>query len=235
MSAATELRDYTERSNEIHRQYLGNRDLLSKYKHFVAWQLAYMLPFYDDLRTSKKYAAAVDFVVSELTGIGVSDRDHDIARVVPIMSRLLPDKVLCAMASAMQLNARVININLAICRDLYQDKAVDAVILETDYRSACRQASSLDECLELVRLIDDVGRNLDHIIRIPMIGVTLKAMRAPARLSGFGALQVFLEKGYKTFDALEDVDQFLTDITRRMSEVFTKIFTEPLEQPDHPY
>ena len=55
MSAATELRHYTERSNAIHREYLGNRDLLSKYKHFVAWQLAYMLPFYDDLRTSKKY------------------------------------------------------------------------------------------------------------------------------------------------------------------------------------
>ena len=235
MSAATELRHYTERSNAIHREYLGNRDLLSKYKHFVAWQLAYMLPFYDDLRTSKKYAAAVDFVVSELTGIGVSDRDHDIARIVPVMSKMLPDKAIRAMASAMHLNASVLEINLRIFRSLFKGKSVDAEFSEADYWSACRRASSLDECLHLVQLIEDIGHSLDRLIRIPMIGLTLKAMRGPARLAGFAALQDFLEKGYRTFYALEDVDQFLEDITRRMSEVFTKIFTGPLEQPDHRY
>jgi hypothetical protein len=62
-----------------------------------------------------------------------------------------------------------------------------------------------------------------------MIGLMLKAMRTPARLAGFGVLQRFLEKGYTTFIALEDVDQFLDDITLRMTEVFTRIFTEPVE------
>lgn len=61
-----------------------------------------------------------------------------------------------------------------------------------------------------------------------MIGVTLKAMRVPARLTGFAALQVFLEKGYTSFVALEDVDQFLDDITLRMTEVFTEIYTADL-------
>jgi hypothetical protein len=55
-------------------------------------------------------------------------------------------------------------------------------------------------------------------------------MRKPAHLAGFGALQEFLEKGYRTFVALEDVDQFLDEITVRMTEVFTRIFTEPLER-----
>ena len=53
-------------------------------------------------------------------------------------------------------------------------------------------------------------------------------MRVPARLAGFAALQVFLEKGYTTFVALDDVDQFLDDITLRMTEVFTEIFTVDL-------
>ncbi len=228
MSAANKLRNYTERSNALHQEYLDDQPFFKKYKRFVPWQLAYMLLFYDDLRGSKNYAAAVDFVVSDLTGIGVSARDHDIARVVPIMSRMLPDKALCVMASAMELNSRVLNINLAICRALYNDRPVDFAVSETDYRSACRQASSLDECLGLVHLIEDVGRSLDHVIRIPMIGVTLKAMRVPARLAGFAALQVFLEKGYTTFVALDDVDQFLDDITLRMTEVFTEIFTADL-------
>ena len=229
MSATKKLREYAGRSNAIHESYLGDPELLRKYERFVAWQLDYMLPFYEDLRASPDYSAAVDFVVSDLIGIEVSKRDHDLARIVPIMSKMLPEKALRTIAAAMQLNAGVLDINRSICRTLFADKHIDSVISESDYRAACRQASSLDECLELVRLIDNVGRSLDHVIRIPLIGITLKAMRAPARLAGFGALQLFLEQGYKTFVALEDVDQFLDDITNRMTEVFTKIFTESLE------
>ena len=228
MSAAKKLRNYTERSNALHRDYLGDQAFFTKYKRFVAWQLAYMLPFYEDLRASDNYAAAVDFVVSDLTGISISQRDHDIARVAPIMSRMLPEKALRTMACAMELNARVLEINLSICRALFENRPVDGEISESDYRLACRSASSLAECLELVHLIEDIGRSLDQVIRIPMIGVTLKAMRMPARLAGFAALQVFLEKGYTTFVALEDVDQFLDDITLRMTEVFTEIFTADL-------
>jgi len=229
VSAAKKLRKYAERSNAIHETYLSDQELLARYERFVAWQLNYILPFYDELRASHDYTAAVDFVVSDLTGMGVSQRDHDIARIVPIMSKLLPEKALRTIASALQLNARVIDINLSVCRALYKERSLDADIAEADYCSACRQASSLDECLELVHLIDEIGHSLDHVIRIPMIGVTLKAMRTPARLAGFGALQVFLEKGHTTFDALEDVDQFLDDVTLRMTEVFTRIFTGPLE------
>ncbi len=233
MSAADDLREYTERSNTIHQEYLGNPELLDKYRHFVVWQLDYMLPFYEDLRASADYAAAVDFVVSDLTGIGVSQRDHDIARIVPVMSKLLPENALRAVASAMQLNARVLGINLSICRALYEDRSVDAVISECDYCLACRQATQLDEFFDLIHLTEDVGRSLDHVIRIPMIGLTLKAMRRPARLAGFAALQTFLENGYTTFVALEDVDQFLKNISLRMNEVFTWIFTEPPENLKH--
>ena len=225
MGAAEKLRKYIERSNALHQDYLGDEDRFAGYERFVAWQLDYMLPLYEDLRASDDYAAAVDFVVSDLTGINISQRDHDIARVAPIMSRMLPEKAVQTMAAAMELNARVLEINLSICRVLSETTPADAEITEFAYQSACRQASSLDECLYLVHVIEDVGRSLDHVIRIPMIGITLKAMRAPARLAGFAALQKFLEKGYTTFVALDDVDQFLHDITVRMTEVFTEIFT----------
>ncbi len=229
MSAAKELREYTGRSNAIHQEYLGDPELLERYERFVAWQFDYMLPFYEDLRVSDDYAAAGDFVVSDLTGLGVNQRDHDLARVVPIMSKMLPDKALRTVATAMQLNARVLDINLSICRELFKEISIDTVISEAEYCSACRRASRLDECLELVHLTGEVGHSLDHVIRIPMIGLTLKAMRTPARLAGFGVLQRFLEKGYRTFVSLEDVDQFLDDITLRMTDVFTRIFTEPVE------
>jgi hypothetical protein len=229
LSVATELREFTERSNAIHEQYLSNPALFDKYSHFVAWQTDYMLPFYEDLRTSPDISAAVDFVVSDLIGIDVSKRDRDIARVVPIMSRMLPEKALRTMASAMRLNARVLEINLSICRALYADRSAVAAFSERDYCAASRQAGDLDECLELIKLTIDIGHSLDHVVRIPMIGPMLRAMRTPARLWGFAAMQEFLEKGYATFDALEDVDSFLDVMGKRMTAVFTRIFSEPLE------
>jgi hypothetical protein len=229
MSAASELRANIERSNAIHQEYLNDSQLLERYRHFVAWQTDYLLPFYENLRSNRNYSAAVDFVVSDLTGIGVSDRDQNIARVAPIMSRMLPDKAVHTMAAAMHLNARVLQINLAVCRILYEGECSDSEITEADYCAAIRQASNLDECLELIQLTAEIGHSLDHVVRIPMVGPLLRAMRTPARLWGFAPMQAFLEKGYETFSALEDVDRFLDAITVRMTEVFTYLFTEPLE------
>jgi hypothetical protein len=228
MSAASELREYTDRSNSIHKEYLGNPELLRRYERFVDWQLDYMLPFYEDLGATEDRAEAVNFFVSDLTGIDISERDLEFAKVVPLMSRMLPNKALDAVATAMRLNARVLGINLSICRELYKEISIDTEITEASYCSACRRASQLEECLELVHLTAEIGRDLDQLIRIPMIGLTLRAMRLPARLAGFGALQKFLERGYKTFNALQDVDQFLNDMTVRMNEVFTQIFTKPI-------
>ena len=232
MSAATHLREYTERSNAIHKEYLSDPALYEKYRRFVTWQTDYMLLFYENLRISEDYSRAVDFIVSDLTGIGVSERDLDIARIVPIMSKLLPEKMLRTAAAAMRLNARVLEINLSICRAMYRDTSGTDKFSEADYCAASRQAANLDECLELINLTVEVGRNLDHVIRIPMIGSLLKAMRMPSRLWGFAVIQEFLERGYAIFDALEDADKFLDVMGSRMSEVFTRIFTVPIEHLD---
>ena len=227
MSAAAQLREYTDRSNAIHQEYLGDPEVLQRYERFVTWQVEYMLPFYEDLRTTAGRAAAVDFFVSDLTGINISERDQEFAKVVPVMSRMLPAKALNVVATAMQLNARVLGINLSICRELYAEIAFDTKITQASYCSACRRASRLEECLELVHLTAEIGRSLDDVIRIPMMGLMLRAMRTPARLAGFGVLQVFLETGYKTFNALQDIDQFLDDMTVRMTYVFTQVFSAP--------
>ena len=111
-------------------------------------------------------------------------------------------------------------------------KSGDEEFSEADYCVASRRAGRLDECLELVELTIEVGRSLDHVIRIPMIGSLLRAMRMPARLWGFAAMQEFLEKGYTIFDALEDADTFLDIMGNRMIEVLTRIFTEAIEHLD---
>lgn len=228
-NAADRLRYFTDLSNAVHRQYLDYPDILKNYQTFIVWQNKYMLQFYDDFCVTKENTAAVDFVVSELTGIGISERDHDLARVVPAMITMLPEKALHTIALAMELNSRILTINLSICRELFGNLSPANRISEQNYCMACRQVSRLDEFLELVELTKQVGQSLNHVVKLPMIGIILRAMRTPAWLAGFSSLQDFLETGYHTFRSIEDVDQFLDDISERTASVFVKIMEEPLE------
>lgn len=233
MNAAQTLRFYTDRSNKIHRDYLEQPVLRDQYTHFLAWQVQYMSPFFEDHRSGQGHSAAVDFFISDLTGINISRRDQDLARVVPVMTKMLPDRALQALADAMTLNARVLEVNLSICQELFRERELANEISERDYCVACRRASSLEECLELVSLTRLVGEDLQRIINVPILGVILRAMRSPARLAGFGEMQEFLETGYRTFSGMEDVSRFLDDMSTRTTEIFTRIYNEPLENLQH--
>lgn len=228
MNAADRLRHYTLRSNQLHERYLNDPELLDRYQRFVTWQLAYMLPFYDDLRQSADTRAAIDFIVSDLAGIGISERDHEIQRVIPAMARMLPAKALRVLAAGMEQNARILEINLAICDAYYANHGIEIAISEKDYCAAAREAVTLTECLGLVQLTRQLGSELDRVIHIPLLGVTLMTMRLPARLAGFGTLQSFLEKGYLTFRSLDNVDQFLDLAEKLMQQLFERIYNKPL-------
>ena len=229
---AERLRFYTDESNAVHEQYMSDPELRRKYEYFLDWQIAYSLPFYSEFREVPETAAAVEFVISDLIGTNISARDADLARVVPIMVRLLPEKALQALASALELNARALSINLDICRTLFEHTDTSAGISEHDYCNAFRRSTTLDECMELIDLTIALGHNLKRLVRRPMLGKTLRAMHVPAHAAGFGAMQDFLEKGYSTFHAIEDVDYFLSRFAARLTYVFTRVCNEPLDTMD---
>ncbi len=228
--AARRFRQFIRRSNELHLEYLDDAHLCRNYEFFANWQLEYLLPFFSDLYAQEGYSEAIDFTMSDLAGIGISDRDRDLARAAPAITRLLPLGALVTIAAGAEMNARVLEINIAICRSLMVGNGLPAEITEYDYCVACREASSLKQCVELVQLIAGLGHTLGSLVDIPVIGITLRAMRAPAHAAGFGALQEFLENGYRTFKQIPDIDHFLSELETRMTEVFERIYTAPLEQ-----
>ncbi len=229
-AAAQKFRDNIRRSNEFHAAYLKNSNFLISYDRFANWQLSYLLPFFDDLHAQDGYREALDFTMSDLAGVGISGRDRDLERAAPAITRMLPTKALVTIAAAAEMNARVLALNTAICRSLMVGDALPAEIAVRDYVLACRDASNVDECVELVHLIVDLGRTLSTLIEVPLIGMTLRAMRGPAHATGFGALQEFLETGYTTFRNIPDIDFFLETIDTRMVAVFKDIFRQPLDQ-----
>jgi hypothetical protein len=229
-AAAAKFRRFIRESNELHARYLANSQTLDNYDRFTRWQFAYLMPRFEDLYTQTGYADAIDFVMSDLAGIGIRDRDRDLERVAALITSILPLSALSSIATAAEMNARALGINLEICRGLTVDGTFPAHIGEFEYFTACRKTSSLEECVELVHLITDLGESLRKLIRIPMIGATLRAMNRPAHAAGFGALQEFLERGYRTFRRIPDIDHFLLQIRLRMTENFSRIYTTPLDQ-----
>lgn len=231
-SATTKFRREIRRSNKLHVEYLDDAQLLESYDRFANWQLQYLLPFFSDLYARDGYAAAIDFTMSDLAGVGISNRDRDLERAAPAITRMLPLRALATIATAAEMNARVLKINIAICRCLLENNELPVIITERDYRVACREASSLGEIVELVQLTTGLGRTLKSLIKVPMIGMTLRAMRAPAHATGFGALQEFLENGYFTFKQIPDIDHFLGEIEGRMIRIYDSIYMTPLDQLD---
>jgi hypothetical protein len=229
-AAATRFRQNIRRSNELHVEYLEDALLLKAYDRFTNWQLDYLLPFFSELYAVDGYSAAIDFTMSDLAGVGISSRDRDLERAAPAITTMLPLGALETIAAAAEMNARVLKINIGICRRLLVGNELPADITEYDYCVACRKASSLEECVGLVHLITGLGETLKSLVQIPMIGITLRTMRAPAHATGFGALQDFLENGYFTFREIPDIDHFLGELENRMVEVFERIYTVPLDQ-----
>lgn len=227
-SAAARFRRAVARSNELHAEYLDDPGLYESYDRFTRWQLDYMLPFFSDLLEPEGYAEAVDFIVSDLAGVGVSERDREIERAAPVIVRSLPTHPLETAAAAVELNARALEINLGICRELLVDNELPREIAEKAYFLACRKVSSYDECIDLVNLAADLGETLKKLVRVPLIGGLLRTMRKPAHAAGFGALQVFLETGYLTFRRISDIDRFLEHLRTRLGRVFELIYRSPV-------
>lgn len=228
ITTAARLRKFAAQSQALHGRYLADRKLLERYGRFVRWQTAYMSSFYDDLRTQPGYSDALDFVITDLTGLGISQRDEDLARAVPIMVRMLPNKALGSLAAALELNATVLRINLEVCQRLFE--RIDAEpICEAEFCAAYRNAATLKECLALARLTRQLGESLDKIVRIRALGFMLTAMQGPAHVAGFGALHNFLATGCERFQAIEDVPRFLDLMHGRMIQVLTRIFQAPMD------
>ena len=228
-AAARHFRDSIRRSNELHVQYLGNPRLLKSYDRFANWQLKYLLPFFSDIYAREGYAEAIDFTMSDLAGIGISSRDRDLERAAPAITGILPLAALNTIANAAETNARILEVNIGICRSLMVNNELPADISVYKYCLACREASSMEECMDLVYRVTELGRTLKSLVNIPMIGITLRAMRLPARAAGFADLQEFLEDGYRIFRQIPDIEHFLSEIESRTGMIFQTIYTAPLE------
>jgi len=184
------------------------------------WQNQRFARTYADLSLNPRYRDAVAFFLRELYGdIDMSARDSDVARVLPVMIKMLPAVALQTVRDALAFEAHSERLDAEVAR-LLGDRPLDV----ESYGEAFRACGKRDEREQQIVCVNQIGRALDRTTRWPLISTTLKLMRVPARTAGLGNLQEFLESGFAAFKQMHGADEFLATIVKRESAVVERLF-----------
>lgn len=151
-------------------------------------------------------------------------RDADIARVIPMMQRLLPAPLLDTIAVGIELGALTHAFDLRMAQALKalapRRRVLDAALYAQAYRLVGHPRARAYQ----ITLIRQVGEGLADALRMPGVGALLRLSRLPARAAGLGELQSFLERGFGAFADLGDAHGFLKDIERNERRVMQRLF-----------
>jgi hypothetical protein len=153
-----------------------------------------------------------------------SRRDADIARVLPMMQKLLPATLLDTVAEGIALGALTHAFDLRLAMTLERLAPRRRRLDEALYAQAYREVGLPRLRQHQIDLIHAVGSGLSAALRQPGIATLLRLSRAPARAMGLAELQGFLERGVDAFGRLGDVGAFLDEVERDERAVASRLF-----------
>jgi hypothetical protein len=92
------------------------------------------------------------------------------------------------------------------------------------YAEAYRRCDNYDDRARQIAMLVEVGRKIDRIVRLPLIGLALRLAHAPAHRAGWGAVQEFLERGYAAFKHMKGAGEFLETVRCREMQILDQIY-----------
>jgi hypothetical protein len=209
------------RARRMHDERAASARLASALDRVAEFQARRLDATYRDLAADPRYKEAIAFFRSDLYGPGdFSRRDTDLAKVAPMMQRVLPSRVIETVTMAVQLSALSQELDRALLVELEPDTPLSVAA----YCDAYRACNNRDVRAQQIALIGSVGRGLDRHVHAPMLRRTLAAMRIPARAAGLTTLQRFLERGVAGFARMGGATEFLETIDTRETALMNAIF-----------
>lgn len=197
------------------------------------WQARRLSRTHRHLLEDPRSAPAARFFLDDLYGAkDFSRRDAELARLVPIMVRLLPDAALETVADAIEMDALSERLDLELANELREDDP--SRIHAARYADAYRKTGSRAERERQLALINEIGHSLDRLVRHPMIGRLLKSMATPARLAGLSQMQDFLVRGFEAFRTIGGASEFLDAIEARERSILDALYAGASDGWDEP-
>lgn len=197
-------------------------------QHLMIWQTDRLRQTHQDLFLSDRYQAAAHYFVDDLyLSPSAIQRDKDLERVFPTLVKLLPDDTLETVANAIELNILSAELDQQLANHLFlADDAMTicaSQITEDRYTEAYLATNAKTQRQHQLGLIEQIGHDLDHLVRFPFISFTLRLIRKPAHKKGLGNLHDFLERGFNTFKALGGAEEFMEIIVEREGKILENL------------
>jgi len=185
---------------------------LSPLRQWQAWRVERSFGHF--LQDPQRRDAAM-FFLSEVYGDhDFSRRDASLARIVPMLQKLLPASVLGTLADAIELDALTHALDLRMAQALEMLAPRRKTLDQALYAHAYRQVGHRRLRMHQIDLLVRVGEGLARAVRLPGVSMLLRLSRGPARATGLADLQGFLERGFAAFALLGDASTFLHEIER---------------------
>ncbi|HWS74490.1 MAG TPA: hypothetical protein VN324_05055 [Quisquiliibacterium sp.] len=178
------------------------------------WQSARLAATHADMLAEPRHRDAARFFLDDLYGAkDFSQRDAELAHVIPILVRTLPGSALATLADAVELDALSERLDEAMAGRLRRGDEND--IDEAAYAQAYRSCSPMADREHQLDLVLSIGRSLDRLVRMPLLGALLSAMAGPARLAGVPEMHDFLVRGFRAFRGIGGASVFLGRVDTR--------------------
>ena len=215
---------------------ITEQGLTDAIRKLQTWQTNRLLVTHDDLWNSERFKPAMQFFVDELYGPrDFSQRDIEMARAVPTMTKIIPNKGLISLQTALRLNCLSLELDIALAQKLGSE-----VINRSRYFDCYRYSSNQSQREEQIQLLEHLSIDLPKVVKIPGISVILMLSRKPAKIAGVESLHTFLEKGFNSFKKIGHVHDFIDPVISREREMMHALFAakgaaeNPLPEMDNP-
>ncbi|MBX3057186.1 MAG: hypothetical protein KF770_12015 [Anaerolineae bacterium] len=207
------------------RQLVGAGVLSPQMAILRQWQVDRLAQTHEDLLRNKRYGRACQFFLSDIYGAqDFSQRDADAENVYRTMRKYLPDRLLITMGKTIALNKITQQLDAHLLDALVNRLGMTDTLTAEMYAEAYRLCDNYETRQKQLDMVLDVGRGVDNLTRIPMIGMVLRAARRPANRSGWSELQDFMERGFAAFKEMRGADQFLAIVEQRERQILDQIF-----------
>lgn len=202
-----------------------SEEMLSTLLVLRQWQTERLTSSHQDLLDSREYGPACNFFLTDVYAPrDFSQRDEDILHVYHAMKRIMPAPIMRTLNLVISLNELTAQLDQKLVQVMVEKlQFTDQVTVEM-YAEGYRLCDNYDERVKQIDLIGAVGRSVNKLVRLPLIGFSLRLAHAPAHLSGWADLQGFLERGFAAFKRMKRVDPFLKIIEQREKQILDQIY-----------
>jgi hypothetical protein len=218
------LRAHLGRAKSLRLRTKADLVLAADRMRLREWQAQRLARTHRDLLDSPRYRTPATFFLSDLYGPkDFSTRDEELERILPMIVSMLPPAGVRTVALAVEVDALSEELDAALAQALRHNRGSDAITDEA-YGDAYRACGVRPMRERQILLIVETGRALARLTRIPLVGMTILLMRAPAHLAGLGELHEFLEQGFNAFRLMGDPAEFLETIRTRETAIMERLF-----------